>query len=133
MLGTRVKSRDMRVAVVIPTHWDHLMGGSQYQAKLLIEELYQNYGATITYFTARASTRRKFPDHQVICVGHTNWRYRYGYFWDYFRLQRALTTFAPDVIYQRVACAYTGIAARYAILSGTPLIWHLANEPDSIA
>ncbi len=46
MLGTRVKSRDLRVAVVIPTHWDHLMGGSQYQAKLIIEQLYATYGAT---------------------------------------------------------------------------------------
>jgi len=130
MLGTRVRSRDIRVAVVIPTHWDYLMGGSQYQAKLLIEQLYQTYGVAITYFTARATTRRKFADHQVICGGHPNWLYRYGLFWDYFRLQRALSAFAPDVIYQRVACSYTGIAARYATRSGIPLIWHLTNEKD---
>jgi len=130
MLGKRVKSRDMRVAVVIPRHWDYSIGGSEHQAKLLIEQLYQTYGATICYFTARASARRKFADHQVICVGHTKWHRRFGHFWDYFRLQRALAAFAPDVIYQRVACAYTGIAVRYATRAGIPLIWHLASEND---
>lgn len=119
-----------KVAVVVPTHWDYRMGGSQYQAKLLIQQLHKNHGANITYFTARASTNYRFADHQVKCVGRTNRMRRYGHFWDYFRLQHALREFAPDVIYQRVGCAYTGISARYAKLSGVPMIWHLASGND---
>ena len=131
MSGTGKKARKTRVAVVIPTHWDYRMGGSQYQAKLLIEQLYKAHGATITYFTARATTNTDFEDHQVVCVGHTNALRRFGHFWDFFRLQRALRDFAPDVIYQRVGCAYTGIAARYAKRAGIPLVWHLASASDS--
>ena len=130
MSDTQMKLREIRVAVVIPTHWDYLIGGSQYQAKLLIEQLYRTYGVTICYFTARASTRRKFADHQVVCVGHTNWFRRFGHFWDYFRLRRALRAFSPNVIYQRVACAYTGIAAGYATQAGIPLVWHIAHDTD---
>lgn len=122
--------RGIRVAVVIPTHWDYRMGGSQYQAKLLIEELHRSFGADIAYFTARASENLQFGDHRVVRVGKVNSLRRFGHFWDYFRLQRALREFAPDVIYQRVGCAHTGISARYARRSGVPMIWHLASKAD---
>lgn len=126
----RTRSSKLKVAIVIPTHWDYLMGGSQYQAKLLIEELYQNHGANIVYFTSRAGANRDFADHQVVSVGRVNTLRRFGLFWDYFRLQRALRKFSPDVIYQRVGCAYTGISADYANRSGVPMIWHVASEKD---
>jgi glycosyltransferase involved in cell wall biosynthesis len=106
------------------------MGGSQYQAKLLIEQLYEAYGANVAYFTARANVDSHFDDHQVICVGRSDSLRRFGHFWDYFRLQKALRAFAPDVIYQRVSCSYTGIAARYASRSGIPLVWHIVSEND---
>lgn len=119
-----------RVAVVIPTHWAYRMGGSQYQAKLLIAHLHRNYGASIAYFAARADAGAHV-DHKVVRVGKAKALRRFGHFWDYFYLQDALREFAPDVIYQRVGCAYTGIAARYARKSGTPLVWHLASQKDS--
>ena len=129
-MPTAAGKRRIRVAVVIPTHWDYRMGGSQYQAKLLIEELHRSFGADITWFAARASENLQFDDHRVVSVGKANTLRRFGHFWDYFRLQRALREFAPDVIYQRVGCAYTGIATRYARRSGTPMIWHLASQAD---
>jgi glycosyltransferase involved in cell wall biosynthesis len=55
---------------------------------------------------------------------------KYGHFWDYFSLQRRLEEFEPHVIYQRVRCAHTGIAARYAVRSGIPIVWHIANDRD---
>jgi glycosyltransferase involved in cell wall biosynthesis len=130
MSQQREKNSGVRVAVVIPTHWDFLMGGAQYQAKLLVQTLFEEYGAVVRFFSARASANRSFPDHQVVCVGHTKWHRQFGHFWDYFRLRRALREFAPDVIYQRVACAYTGICAGYAEEAGIPMIWHVAHEND---
>jgi glycosyltransferase involved in cell wall biosynthesis len=130
MPGAGVKPHDIRVAVVIPTHWDYRMGGSQYQAKLLIEQLYEAYGATVTYFTARAGDTRRFADHRVVCVSRSNAPRQVVHFWDYFRLQKALAAFDPHVIYQRVGCAYTGISAIYAKRSGVPMIWHLASQKD---
>jgi len=116
--------------VVIPTHWDFRMGGSQYQAKLLIEELHKNHNASISYFAARVPAAREFPDHQVVCTGWSDFLRRFGHFWDYFRLLKALRAFAPDVIYQRVCCSYTGIAARYSSRAGIPMVWHIASAND---
>lgn len=130
MTGAERNPQKMKVAVVIPTHWDFRMGGSQYQAKLLIEELYRAHGASVTYFAARTSSQRHFTDHEVVRVGHGKAPRHYGHFWDYFQLQKALRNFAPDVIYQRVGCAYTGISALYAKRSGTPMIWHIASAGD---
>lgn len=106
------------------------MGGSQYQAKLLIEELHKQYNTSIAYFTARAPANRDFSDHTVIGVGRDNSLRKFGHFWDYFKLQKALGEFRPDVIYQRVSCSYTGIAARYSIRSGVPMVWHIASDKD---
>lgn len=119
-----------RVAVVIPTHWAYRMGGSQFQAKLLIEYLYRHHRADIAYFAARTADETH-ADHKVVRVGNARALRRFGHFWDYFHLQGALRKFGPDVIYQRVGCAYTGISARYARKSGTPLIWHMASQKDS--
>jgi glycosyltransferase involved in cell wall biosynthesis len=119
---------NIRVAVVVPGHWDFSMGGSEYQAKLLIEVLHQKFGADIAYFAAKVGDKRDFSDHRVIRSGRTTSLRKYGHFWDYFSLQRALGEFAPDVIYQRVSCAYTGIAARYATRCGVPLIWHISSD-----
>jgi glycosyltransferase involved in cell wall biosynthesis len=106
------------------------MGGSQYQAKLLIEELHKNHDTEICYFAARTPVHREFPDHRVVCTGWSDFLRRFGHFWDYFRLQKALRAFAPDVIYQRVCCSYTGIAARFANHEGVPMVWHIASAND---
>jgi glycosyltransferase involved in cell wall biosynthesis len=36
----------------------------------------------------------------------------------------------PNVVYQRVGCAYTGIAAFYARRAGCRLVWHAASDAD---
>jgi glycosyltransferase involved in cell wall biosynthesis len=45
-------------------------------------------------------------------------------------LYRALRKVRPDVIYQRVACGYTGVAAHYARRHGARLIWHVSSDTD---
>jgi glycosyltransferase involved in cell wall biosynthesis len=47
-------------------------------------------------------------------------------------LLSALRRIRPDVIYQRVACGYTGICAYYARKHGARLIWHVAHDSDVI-
>jgi glycosyltransferase involved in cell wall biosynthesis len=46
------------------------------------------------------------------------------------RLLRALRRIRPDVIYQRVGCAYTGVAAHYARSAGCRLVWHVSSDRD---
>jgi glycosyltransferase involved in cell wall biosynthesis len=45
-------------------------------------------------------------------------------------LYRALRRIAPQVIYQRVGCGYTGICAWYARRHGARMIWHVASDSD---
>ena len=46
------------------------------------------------------------------------------------RVWKALHRIAPDIIYQRDANAYLGIAAHYARSSPCALIWHIASARD---
>jgi len=120
----------VRVALVVPTHWAFKMGGSQYQAQLLEEVLAARGDAEIAYFAARVPPAELMPDRQIISSGRARSLRRYGHFWDYFSLQRRLEEFRPDVIYQRVRCAHTGIAARFAKRRRIPLIWHVSSDRD---
>lgn len=124
-------SKKIKVAVVVPTHWEYLMGGAQLQAKMLLEELVRRGNVEVNYFASRVSaTPIESRDYTLTQVRAPNFLHRYGLFWDYFSLQRELEHYQPDLVYQRVATAYTGISARYAKRNGIPMIWHVANSTD---
>ena len=55
---------------------------------------------------------------------------RLGYLMDARSLYRTLAAIRPAVIYQRVACAYTGICAFYSRRHSVPMIWHVAHDTD---
>jgi glycosyltransferase involved in cell wall biosynthesis len=57
---------------------------------------------------------------------------RFGYSMDVIPLSRALRRVAPQALYQRVACGYTGICAWYARRHGASLTWHVASDGDVI-
>lgn len=124
------EQRPLRVAVVLPTHWRYLMGGSQYQAKLLVEALHESGAVDVAYFCARTGEETESLDHAVTPTGPARALREYGHFWDYFSLQKALQEFEPDIIYQRVRCSLTGIVARYAKRRGIPMIWHVCVDTD---
>jgi glycosyltransferase involved in cell wall biosynthesis len=123
--------RQLRIAIVTPEHWSRVMGGAEYQTMLLADLLHRKHDAEICFFVARAGKQANFDSHRVVCVGRDGFLSRYGNFWDVFRLSRALRKFAPDVIYQRVGCSYTGVVARYSKKRGIDCIWHVANEADT--
>lgn len=130
MMKNRDSDKAVRIAVVIPAHWGWRTGGSQQQAKLLIERLARNYCTRIRYFAARTGDRTEYVDHDVVNVSRLDRLHRYGHVWDYLSLQNELQHFSPDVIYQRVFCAYTGIVARYAKRTSTPFVWHISSDSD---
>ncbi|HEX6994497.1 MAG TPA: glycosyltransferase family 4 protein [Gammaproteobacteria bacterium] len=117
-----------RVCVLLPVHWSAIMGGSQYQAKLLIERLLERYDVDVHYLTVDCE-----PDHRP--DGYALHRFssrdgvrRHGYFFDALRLYRALRALRPDVVYQQVGCAHTGIAAWYASRNGVPMVWRVSSD-----
>lgn len=121
-------SKKRKLCVLIPTHWEALMGGSQYQAKILIEHLIETGKYDIYYLTKRIKPEFMPNGYRIIQIPGPRWIRRFGFFFDTRHLLHILNQIKPDIIYQRVGCAYTGIAAYYAKHNGCKMIWHIAND-----
>ncbi len=64
------------------------------------------------------------------CVGSKHAFARHSHLFDARKLYSTLKSISPDSIYQRVGCAYTGIAALYAKKNGCSMLWHVASDQD---
>jgi hypothetical protein len=104
------------------------MGGSQYQAKVLIEYLLKHYDVDIAYLTTRYDPNFKPEGYRVVPFSKPGGIRRFGLFFDAFRLYNALRKERPNAILQIVACAHTGIAAFYAKLHGCRMIWRVSSD-----
>ena len=125
-----MKSRPLRVCVVIPGHWSKVMGGAQYQAQLLVNVMIKKGGYEV-YYLARSHAREYQANGYSLCHIDTMLGVRSGYhFLDAPSLYRNLKVIAPDAIYQRVGSAYTGVSAFYSKRSGCQMLWHVASEMD---
>jgi glycosyltransferase involved in cell wall biosynthesis len=117
-----------RLCFVLPTHWAAVMGGSQYQAKVLIEHLLSAYDVDISFLAARTRVDFAPAGYRIVKFSSMDGIRRYGAFFDALRLYRALARERPDVIYQQVACAHTGIAAYYARRNGARMVWRVTSD-----
>lgn len=126
MGGMRMK----RIAILLPSHWSANLGGAEYQAKLICQHLVRS-----GRFEVHWLSRRIHPDYRP--QGYTTHKIatHHGlrskaFFFDHIALSRLLREIRPDVIYQRVGSAYTGIAARHVSACGGRMIWHVALDGD---
>jgi glycosyltransferase involved in cell wall biosynthesis len=117
------------VKICIVNPFEH-GGGAEYQISLLIEALLADGGHEVHYLTHFIDQRARTRHYRVTVVGSGGPVPRLGYIMDAWSLYRALRHINPDVIYQRVACAYTGLCALYSLRESTPLIWHVAHDSD---
>ena len=103
------------------------MGGAEYQARLLTEYLVKD-GAEVTFLAG--NVRRDFvPDgYRLVPVARANPLRRYGMFVDAWALYRKLLKIRPDIIFQQVGCAYTGVAALYGQRHGCPVLWRVSSD-----
>lgn len=120
----------MKLCMILPTHWKAFMGGSQYQAKCLLDALVDSDRYEILYLARRIDADYRPAGYRIQKISDDGGIRRPGFFLDGLRLLGMLKEFGPDVIYQRVACAYTGIAAYYARHNSCRLIWHIAHDND---
>lgn len=105
-------------------------GGAELQISLLIAALREQRRFDV-YYLARHIDEAMHPQgYRVVPIGRTPRVPTLGYVMDLVPLYRALRDIEPHVIYQRVACGYTGICALYARRRRTPLIWHVAHDTD---
>lgn len=118
-----------RVCVLIPSHWSAKIGGAELQVRMLVERLAEradvdlhvvarNVGADPRphgYTLHRVPARRQLGGTFVLEAP---------------ALLELLRRVDPDVVYQRVACAYTGVAAHYARTAGRRFVWHVSSDND---
>jgi glycosyltransferase involved in cell wall biosynthesis len=122
-----------RICVVLPAHWSATRGGAEYQAKLLVEHLVANYDVEVFYLTTRAASDYRPRGYEIVQFSSSRGIRRYGTFFDAVRLYRALRALRPDIVYQQVGCAHTGIAAFYARRNGCRMVWRVANDNTLVA
>ncbi|MBN1239653.1 MAG: glycosyltransferase family 4 protein [Gammaproteobacteria bacterium] len=120
--------RPRRICFVVPTHWAALMGGSQYQVKVLIEHLLEAYDVEIYFLTVKSDPQFRPQGYEIVQFSTMTGIRRYGHFLDAFRLYRALERIRPDIVYQQVGCGHTGIAAFYARRAGARMIWRVSHD-----
>jgi len=125
-----MQKNKIKLVVLIPTHWEALMGGSQYQAKVMIDHLIPTDEFDIYYLARRVKVGFEPQGYKIIKIGDPNGIGKYAFFFDGLKLFKALNEIKPDVIYHQVGCAYTGIAAYYCKKNDCNMVWHIASDVD---
>jgi len=122
--------KKQKICIVVPAHWEERMGGSQYQAKMFVEYLIDAGGYDIYYLARHVNHDFKPVGYQIIEIASPSGIRKYGELFDAFKLVKLLKEISPDVIYQRVGCAHTGICTYYAKKYNKKCIWHVAHDRE---
>ena len=120
----------MRICIIVPTHWEALMGGSQYQAKLLIDHLAADREHEIYYLARQVPETFRSETHRLVRIAPVRGIRRWGKLMDILDVVEHLERISPDVVYQRVGCAYTGAAAYYCKKHDKRCVWHVAHDQE---
>jgi glycosyltransferase involved in cell wall biosynthesis len=107
-----------------------LGGGAEYQISLLIDSLAASNRFEVHYLAHFLDGRAHARNYQIARIGAGGPIPSMGYLMEARSLYGALREINPGVIYQRVACAYTGICAWYSRRRSIPLVWHIAHDTD---
>jgi glycosyltransferase involved in cell wall biosynthesis len=130
MIPERTTDERPRLCMIMPHHWALCFGGAEYQAQCLADELNRSGKYRIVFVTRVAPFEPLSDGIEVVGISESPQRPRIGYLADALPLYRALKRARPDVIYQRVGCGYTAIAAHYARRNAVPMIWHVSSDTD---
>lgn len=118
------------ICILMPGHYSDVMGGAQYQVKLLIDQMAQIGDYNIFYIT-RNYDRNYSPEHYTIIPTDPNSiRTHSSLISDIKPIINILSDIRPDIIYQRVASAYTGAAAYFSKRHNCLSIWHISSDAD---
>lgn len=124
--------RPIRMAIIMPTFYEQVIGGSEYQAYLVAEAAKQR-GCDVHYVFVSAS--RCWPNHLEVMLHPIKphpFSKRFGATWSLYSktVRRVLAEIRPDAVYVRGGWSFAGAAARYAKRCGCRSIWHVASRAD---
>jgi hypothetical protein len=122
-----LNGRKPRLCIVNPH--EH-QGGAEYQIGLLIDALVASNRYEVHYLAHFVDGRDRSRNYRVSRIGSGGPFPLLGYIIDGPSLYRKLREIDPCLIYQRVACGYTGICALYSRRRSVPLLWHVAHDTD---
>lgn len=129
-VGTMHQHNKKKICILMPYHWSYGMGGAEYQSKCIIDALYTS-GLYEVFFLARYVDPAFVQcDHKIFRIQNTFGIKKGNYFVDAFSIHKELARIKPDIIYQRVGSAYTGIGACYIKKHGGKFVWHIARDDD---
>jgi glycosyltransferase involved in cell wall biosynthesis len=120
------------VCIVMGSHWSAVMGGAQYQAKCILDQLKKTKEYHITYLARILNKEYKADGYDIVQIAENKGIRKYGYIFDIFRLNKILKEVKPDIIYQRGLKAYTGILAYFSKKNNCKFIFHVAHDYDVI-
>ena len=87
----------------------------------------------VHYLTHFVDGRERSRNYRVSRIGDGGPSRAWDISWRRERLYATLRELDPAVIYQRVACGYTGICAAFSRRRSVPLIWHAAHDTEVTA
>ncbi|MCE5242557.1 MAG: glycosyltransferase family 4 protein [Syntrophobacteraceae bacterium] len=121
-----------KLCILTPCHWSSAMGGAEYQVKSLLDRLIPLDRFEITYLARDYDPSFQPRDYRIegICNGDSSSMAYGAFFLDAPRLWKSLHRIRPDVILQRVGCAYTGVAAHYAVRNKCNMVFHVSIDND---
>lgn len=114
----------------MPGHWSNVMGGAQYQVKCIAEKVSRMDKYKLFYVTKFVDKDYQPDNYHIAVVNKYKKKNSWRIFRDATSIYRRLKTIQPDVIYQRIGCAYTGIGAYYAKKNHCKMIWHISHDMD---
>lgn len=127
--------KKIRLCIVLRAHHAAFMGGAQYQAKLITEELLKTGRYEIFYLACMIDSSFDALEHgyhvlQITDVSRGVSK-RTSLF-DRSALQQLLCEIKPDAIYQQALTPYTAFCAEYASKNDVPFLYHIASDFDVI-
>jgi len=119
-----------KICILMPVHWSYCMGGAEYQSKRIVNALSAS-GKYEIFFLARDIDPDYEPDnHKIIRINNIFGVRNGRLFADTIPLINILKRIKPDIIYQRVGSAYTGIGSYFAQKYGGKFVWNIARDDD---
>lgn len=119
-----------RLCIVTPAHWSAINGGSEQQIKHLIDLLIERNTFEIfyiAYYLNNAFIPHGYRLEKLEKIIQIRKAINILTAPDLYKRLRALR---PDIIYQRVGCAYTGVTAYYARQYNCKLVWHISSDAN---
>jgi len=130
MMSGDSNSGKKRLCIVTPSHWSGSYGGAEFQVRLLVDEVIRQNDYDLTYISKNIDANFRPAGYEIRKIVSGGLSHKIGKVIDSRELYALLEDADPDVIYQRVGCAYTGVAAYYAKRKRRRMIWHVSSDAD---